>query len=114
MSVDILPVSARSTRKNGGQVVKANEFKDVRVRFHFENQVITGRRASGANYLMMRVPLGVLPIYVRYDQQVINGFLPNEYVEFSYDDGWRASGNPGFNGGDWYEGGDGNFDDLFP
>ena len=98
MSVDILPVSARTTRKHG-QVEAARTPSNLRIRYHFDNQVVTGYRETGSGYLVLRVPLGILPIYARYDQQGVNGF-PNEY-EFgaTYGDIWSGMPSGGSGGG---------------
>ena len=98
MSVDILPVSARTTRKHG-QTEAATKPSDLRIRFHFDNQVVTGYRETGSAYLVLRLPLGVLPIYARYDLQGINSF-PNDYgLGATYGDGWGMSDGGG--GSEW-------------
>ena len=100
MSVDILPVSARTSRKHGGLVSKATEPSDLRIRLHFENQVVTGYRQTGAAYLVMRLPVGALPIYARYDVQGINAMFPNDYgFSASYGDIWEELGASGSGSG---------------
>ena len=100
MSVDILPVSARTTRKHGGLVAKATKPSDLRIRFHFENQVITGYRQTGSAYLVMRLPVGALPIYARYDVQGINAMFPNDYgFGATYGDIWEELAESGSGSG---------------
>ena len=61
---------------------------------HTLAQYVTGFRTAGERYVMMRIPIGTLPIFVRYEQHTLDtnlSPLSNEYQEGNYGDGWTIS-----------------------